>query len=57
MSCIKYAREEMKGGLNNDRGKTQGHKMLHVEGDRKSNDLGIKVTEEITRDMLRVEIM
>ena len=46
----------MKGGLNDDRGKSQGHKMLHVEGDRKSNDLGI-VTKEITRDMLRVEIM
>ena len=46
----------MKGGLNDDRGKSRGHKMLRVEGDRKSNDLGIIVTEEITRDMLSVEI-
>ena len=44
-------------GLNDDKGKSRGHKMLHVEGDRKNNDLGIIVTEEITREMLGVEIV
>ena len=57
MLCIVYTREEMKEGLNDDRCKSRGHKMLHVEGDRKRTDLGIIVTEEITRDMLRVEIV
>ena len=47
----------MNRGLNDNRGKSSGHKMLHVEGDRKSNDLGIIVTEGIPRDMLRVEIV